>query len=80
MTLEELELLLPYRNMDAAAYAKHQDFLRSLQAYIRIHGDYLAAAAVASRMGVTNRTVQRWRQVLREITGGQYGTAKVTRS
>lgn len=39
--------------------------LRGIEDYLRIHGPYLPNREAARRLGVTTRTITRWRAALR---------------
>jgi predicted DNA-binding transcriptional regulator YafY len=45
----------------------HRKMLGTIEDYLNINGPYLSAAQAAARLGVTPRTVQRYRAFLRGL-------------
>lgn len=43
--------------------------INGIEDYLFIRGDRMSARAAAERLGVTRRTVQRYRAVIRAVTG-----------
>jgi predicted DNA-binding transcriptional regulator YafY len=54
---------------DAAQRAQREARLNRIEDYLFIGGDRLSAARAAKRLGVSPRTVVRYRAALRELAG-----------
>lgn len=65
MTRDELEALIPAHPWPPSE-GKRQRHLDRLEDYLFIGGPRLHPLHAAARLGVTRRTVERWRRLLRE--------------
>lgn len=66
MTREQLEALAPPRAR-ANGQAHRRRMLDRVENYLYVHGPAISAAQAAARLGVTARTVQRYRAFLRGL-------------
>jgi hypothetical protein len=67
MTRERLEAALitsPHPNGRSCQRRR----VNGIQEYLRINGPYLPAAQAAARLGVTRRTIERYRAALRKAS------------
>lgn len=64
MTRERLEAVLP-QPCSQGRWSREL-CLNGIEDYLFIGGDRMPAAVAAARLGVTRRTVERWRQRLRK--------------
>jgi predicted DNA-binding transcriptional regulator YafY len=70
MTRDEMEAAWPWspRPCDRA---RQQERINGIENYLFIGGDKLSVTQAAARLGVTRRTVQRYRASLRAIGAGR---------
>jgi hypothetical protein len=66
VTREQLEAAYPWSPI-AQARARQQERLDGLENYLHVGGDRMSATVAARRLGVSRRTIVRWRGTLRAI-------------
>ena len=67
MTRDQLEALLctsPHGNGRSSQYRR----VNGIEDYLFIDGDRLSGREAALRLGVSRRTIERWRAALRQVT------------
>jgi transposase len=68
MTREQLEAAYPWSDRPNSRGIQRRR-IDGIENYLDIGGDRISARAAAERLGVSKRTVVRWRGVLRAIGG-----------
>jgi hypothetical protein len=70
VTREDLEAAIPppVRSRGGGAIASRRRHIDRVEDYLFIRGDRMSARQAATRLGVTPRTITRYRRFLREIS------------